>query len=314
MVAELVGEVATHHDLGAEPLTGVGGPDIGEVAEPGVEQPAEEVEIHLVELDILPPVDLLGLAEGVGVRLVECSLVEVTDVAVDTKVEVAPCGVRDLETPGGSVAAEARSVGRLPPDGELAAAAVSHPDSVVVVAPVPAQETRSGARGLDQRHALRRVGRAVLAAFHLRLATYTRCRVLVGRSRRHRQHHGDSQPDCARYLHRGSSLPLSARPFQKDRSRAGRVQRHKRGHPGTSETDRVVNGRRSSSQGSRCGERRGPRPPPPPRGSPRRPEGDPSRGAATSGSTSAAWPVWPASRHRSDQHDSDAQFEWGVFL
>ena len=99
VLGELVLQEARHDDLRALALARVGAPHVEQVAQPRVHHPAEGVELHLLELDVLPKVQLVRPSERVGVLVVEPLLVQVAHVGVELEVERSPGLLRDPQAP-----------------------------------------------------------------------------------------------------------------------------------------------------------------------------------------------------------------------
>ena len=75
MWIERVLQVAADHYLCAETLARVRRPHISQVAELAAGEPAVELDVDLLQLDVLARIDRLRVAEGVGVGGVERQLV-----------------------------------------------------------------------------------------------------------------------------------------------------------------------------------------------------------------------------------------------
>ena len=96
--AEHVSQVAGQHHLRAQPLVGVGGPDVRHVDELRVDEPPVEPQDRLVELDVVADVDGSCVAEAVGVSPVEGLLIEVADVGKRPEVDGAGLVIVDDDT------------------------------------------------------------------------------------------------------------------------------------------------------------------------------------------------------------------------
>lgn len=106
MPVESVGQVPGDHDLGGLAEAGVGAPDVSEVAQLGRQDPPEGGDLHFVELQVLPLLQVARTSEPVRVGRVEARLVQVADVAEDPDVQLAELGLRDSEAGAGRVLTE----------------------------------------------------------------------------------------------------------------------------------------------------------------------------------------------------------------
>jgi hypothetical protein len=185
-VVEDVAEVSPAHHLTALARRRVRRPEPEGVAKLRVEKPAGEGQEHLVQLDVLPDVDGLRVAEIVDVGRVEPLLVQVAQVREETDVDQPLVALVDPEPDGGQVLEELLLLfgrlllGRLrlprtrSPEDERGRAAFRDPNALLVVAPRLAELARRLSRGFGEDDALRRVGGTVLALARLRRARHAR--------------------------------------------------------------------------------------------------------------------------------------------
>ena len=170
MRVERVRQEAGDHHLGAKPLRGVGGPHVGAVIQFRTHRPAVEEHDRLVDLKVLPLLDRLGVPKTVGVGRVQRSLIQVAHVGVETDVQVPLLGVGNLEAAAGRVRAEPLTARGPFAERELGAAAVPHPDALLVEAPGRTQFAGHCSSGSHERDAFCRVGRTGLSLARLRAA------------------------------------------------------------------------------------------------------------------------------------------------
>ncbi len=105
-VAEGVFQVAAEHHLGALAHHRVVGPSVEHVLEVRIQQPASELDLDLVELDVVSLVDLHLLAETVDEGVVESLLVEIAHVRIDADAHLAVIVARDAEATSELIGAE----------------------------------------------------------------------------------------------------------------------------------------------------------------------------------------------------------------
>ena len=105
-VAKRVLEVPAEHHLCALAHRRVVGPRIEHVLEFWIQQPASELDLDLVELDVVAFVDVHFLAQTVDVGIVEPLLVEVAHVRVDAETHLAPFVAHQAEAASEPIRAE----------------------------------------------------------------------------------------------------------------------------------------------------------------------------------------------------------------
>ncbi len=163
---EHVAQIAAADHLRRITLRGIGRPDVQVVAEFGRQEPAAERREKLRQLNVLALLNRMLDAEGVGVRRVDTELIQVAHVAEQAEEDFAFLARVEAKTEIGDIRGcllRLRHLRCCRAGDELAAAAIRHPDAVVVVAPALAKEARRRPCGFDQRHTRRRVGRTDLA-------------------------------------------------------------------------------------------------------------------------------------------------------
>jgi hypothetical protein len=106
VLVEGVVQVAGHDDLRRLAQAGVRRPDVHQIPELPAHEPAEEVHLRLVQLEIVPLVNVSRSSEGVGVRRIDSPLIEIAKIRKDPEVQISMFGVGDLESSGGRVSAE----------------------------------------------------------------------------------------------------------------------------------------------------------------------------------------------------------------
>ena len=100
---ERVAQIAGADDLRRIALRRVRRPDIQVVAELRREEPAGERREELLQLDVLPQLHVLRVAEGVDVGRIEAPLIQIARVAEEPEVDLALLAVVEQEPEVGNV-------------------------------------------------------------------------------------------------------------------------------------------------------------------------------------------------------------------
>ena len=86
-------QISGENYLSALALIGIRSPRVEEIAKLWVEHPAKKFDLKLQELEVVAILYAFCIAEGISVAVIKSQLIQISDVSVDTDVQVAVFGV-----------------------------------------------------------------------------------------------------------------------------------------------------------------------------------------------------------------------------
>ena len=93
VLVEGVLQISGENYLSALALIGVGSPRIEEIAKLWIEHPAKELDLKLQKLEVVAILYVFCIAKGISVAVIKSKLIQISDVSVNTDVQVAVFGV-----------------------------------------------------------------------------------------------------------------------------------------------------------------------------------------------------------------------------